>query len=124
LNPNGSEDLQLKIQDLPNITVGEWRLSDEDTVTVNNQTPPIPAADLDFQNPIAPFAMELRTRHPPTWNDLYYTYKEIEEGISDMEEDESDAPNSEDDAEGEFNDDEDFDSKYSIEDAKDMNIRD
>jgi hypothetical protein len=42
LNPDGSEDAELKIQDLPNLQVGEWRLPKESGVedTIIVETPP------------------------------------------------------------------------------------
>jgi hypothetical protein len=73
--------------------------------------------------------MELRTRPQTiasTWKDLYYTHKEIEEGISDNEEDESDiATDSEDDTETQFDlgDDEDFNPKCDAQDVQDMDMR-
>jgi hypothetical protein len=56
LNPDGSEDSELKIQDLSGIEVGDYTL-EEDAVVVDTGT--LLPTDVDFQNPIAPFAMEL-----------------------------------------------------------------
>jgi hypothetical protein len=71
--------------------------------------------------------MELRTRSQTTSTrkDLYYTHKEIEEGIPDMEEDESDITNSGDNSEAQFDskDDKEFDLKDDIQDEQDMNMR-
>jgi len=49
LNPDSSEDSQLKIQDLPNITVGEWELLVEDTIIVDGQALLISTINLDFR---------------------------------------------------------------------------
>jgi len=116
LNPNGSKDLQLKIQDLPDITIREWELL-EDTIG-DSQTSLTHSTNLDFQNPITPFAMELRTRSQTTVRkDLYYTQKEIEEGIPNVE-DENDTTDSEaeNDIEAQFDsdDDEEFDPEYNV----------
>ena len=128
LNPNGSEDSQLKIQDILDITIGEWKLLEEDTIIIDSQAPSTHATNLDFQNPIAPFTIELRTRSQTTSTrkDLYYTHKEIEEGISDREDDENDiTTDSGDDTEARFDsdDDKEFDPEYDIQDVQDMNIR-
>lgn len=129
LNPNGSEDSQLKIQDILDITIGEWKLLEEDTIIIDSQAPSTHATNLDFQNPIAPFTIELRTRSQTTTSTrkgLYYTHKEIEEGISDREDDENDiTTDSGDDTEARFDsdDDKEFDPEYDIQDVQDMNIR-
>jgi hypothetical protein len=57
LNLDGSEDSELKIQDLPRIEVRDYTLVQEDTMITDPGAPPF--ADLDFQNPIALFTMEL-----------------------------------------------------------------
>jgi hypothetical protein len=58
LNLDGSEDLELRIWDLPNIKVGDYTLIEEDTIIMDASTP---SANLDFQNPIAPLTMELQS---------------------------------------------------------------
>jgi hypothetical protein len=148
LNPDGSEDSELKIRDLPNITIGEWKLLEEGTIVIDGQEPPTHTTDLSFQNPIAPFAMELRTRSQTTTRkDLYYTHKEVTEGISDIDEDENDVTgdsgddtgdsrddtgdsgddtgNSGDDTKTQFDsdNDEEFDPEYDIQDVQDMNMK-
>ena len=71
--------------------------------------------------------MELCTRPQiTTRKDLYYTHKEIIDGISNIEEDENDvATDSGDDTEARFDsdDDEEFDPEYDIQDVQDMNMR-
>jgi hypothetical protein len=117
LNPDGSEDLELKIRDLPDISIGEWELQ-EDTIDIDSQDLTTPTTNLNFQNPIAPFGMELRSL---SQKDLYYTRKEIEEGIP---EDDSDTTDSEDGSEAQFDqDDKDFDPEDNIQDVEDMNMR-
>jgi hypothetical protein len=58
--------------------------------------------------------------------DLYYTQKEIKEGIPNVE-DKSDTANSEakDDIKTQFNsnNNEEFDPEYNVQDVQDMNIR-
>ena len=46
LNPDGSEDSELKIQDLPNIEVGDYTLTKEDLMIVDDSTPS--STNLDF----------------------------------------------------------------------------
>jgi len=116
LNPDGSEDHLLSIRDLPNITIGEWRLPqepDDDTIIVE-----APQEDLNFQNPTAPFTMELRQRRAPnrTANDTLVRESEVDN--RDIEEDKgSDAiTNTGDDIADCFDstDKEDFDPELSL----------
>jgi len=70
---------------VPNIEVGDYTLAEEDTIT----DAPTPSANLNFQNPIAPFAMELRSQAytTSTRKDLYYTAAEVAKGIEDDDKD-------------------------------------
>jgi hypothetical protein len=86
LNPNGSEDHLLKIHDLLDLQVGEWRLPQEqETIVVD-----APQADLNFQNPTAPFTMELRQRRAPnrTARDVLVRDNEVDD--TDIEQEEED----------------------------------
>jgi len=71
--------------------------------------------------------MELHTRSQTTTRkDLYYTHKEVTEGISNIEEDENDVTTDlGDDTKARFDsdDDEEFDPEYDIQDVQDMNMR-
>jgi hypothetical protein len=62
--------------------VGDYSIVEE-----GNASAPAPT-NLDFQNPIAPFAIELRSQTTSTRKDLYYTAAEVAKGIG--EEDKSD----------------------------------
>jgi hypothetical protein len=127
LNPDGSEDSELKIRDLPGIEVGDYTL-EEDAIVVDIGTP-LPT-DVDFQNPIALFAMELRSRPnvmTSTRRDLYYTAKEIKDAVPEIEDDESDATTDlEDESMDRFDIDleGDFDPESEEEDLREMNMRD
>jgi hypothetical protein len=81
LNPDGLEDYLLCIWDLPNITIGEWRLPQEpdDNIIVVE----VFQEDLNFQNPTAPFTIELRRQRAPnrTANNTLVRKSEVVEGI-------------------------------------------
>ena len=51
------KDSELRIQDLPNIEVGDYAVVEEDIVIADANTPS--SINLDFQNPAAPFTIEL-----------------------------------------------------------------
>jgi hypothetical protein len=108
---------------LPRIKVGDYTLK-EDAIVVDARTP-LPT-DVDFQNPIALFSMELRSQTTTTFTcrDLYYTEKEIKDEVPEIEdgggtdsEDETiDCPDT--DSEDDFN------PESNKENLRDMNIRD
>ena len=56
-------------------------------------------------------------------NYLYYTYKEIKEGISNIEDKSDTTTDLEDDTKDDAKDEFDLDNKDSIQDAQDMNMR-
>jgi hypothetical protein len=84
-----------------------------------------PSADLEFQNPIVPFTMELRsqTYTTSTRRDLYYTAKEIRDRGSEIGDKDVTT-----DSEGEIGDgvdsEDDFDPKSEEENMRDMNMND
>jgi hypothetical protein len=123
LNPDGSEDSELKIRDLSGIEVGDYTLVQEDTMVTDVEAPP--SADLDFQNPIAPFTMELRsqTHTTSTCRDLYYTAKEIRDRVSEIE-DKDVTTDSGDETGDSVDSEDDFDPESDEEDMRDMNMKD
>jgi hypothetical protein len=131
LNLDGTKDLELKIRDVPNIEVGDYALV-EDNIT----TTPL-STDIDFQNAIAPFAMELRSQPYTTSarKDLYYIAVEVAKGIEEDDEDteDEDEDEDEDDKEDDKEDDDmdddetrdsgdDFDPELEEENADDINM--
>jgi len=102
------------------VEVGDYALA-EDTM-VDTETLP----DISFQNPIAPLAMELRSCTCTTRKDLYYTAKEIRDGVSDEEDENDMTADSGDETEEHFDVDSegDFDPESDEEDPQDMNMRD
>jgi hypothetical protein len=70
LNPDGSEDIQLQIKDLPNIQVGDWRI-EENSV----QTPEVVLGDEAEETVIVD-------------DGLFYTAEEVRAGIIEVDEDE------------------------------------
>lgn len=75
---------------MPNIKVGDYTLTKEDAIVVDAAIPPSP--DLDFQNPIALFTIELRSQTCTisTHKDLYYTASEVTAGVPDIKEEKDD----------------------------------
>lgn len=124
LNPDGSEDSELRIRDLPNIEVGDYALTEEYTIIVDAGTPS--SADLNFQNPITPLTMELRSQTctTSTRRDLYYTAAEVAAEVPEIKDESNVTIDSEDEIEDQFDidSDDDFDPE-SDEDAQDMNMR-
>jgi hypothetical protein len=125
LNPDGSEDHLLSIRDLPNITIREWRLlqePDDDTIIVK-----APQEDLNFQNPTAPFTIELRRRRALNRTTNNTLVRESEVDNRDIKEDKgSDATtNTGDDIADCFDltDKEDFDPEFSLQDVHNIDIR-
>jgi hypothetical protein len=113
---------------LPSIEVRDYTLDKEDTITTNATTPP--STDLQFQNPIALFTMELRSQTYTTSarKDLYYTAAEVAARISEEEDDDGStvATDTEDDRDACFDADseDDFDPESDEEDIRNMNMRD
>jgi hypothetical protein len=107
---------------LPNIKVGDYTLIEEDTI-IADANASTPSADLDFQNPIAPLTIELRSQ-TSTHRDLYYTAVEVAAEVLNIEDESRGTSDSEDNIEDHFgiDSDDDFDPELD-EDVQDMNIK-
>jgi hypothetical protein len=103
----------------PNNEVGDYTLAEEDIIT----DAPTPSTNFDFQNPIAPFAMEFWSQADTTSTrkDLYCTAAEVAKGIEDDENDTDSEGETEDYFDVDSGD--DFDPESEEENAEDINIR-
>lgn len=104
--------------------VGDYTLDKENTIATNAAT--APSINLQFQNPIAPFTIELWSQtQTSTCRDLYYTAAEVAVGIPREEDDDSAVTtDSEDDFCLDENSRDDFNPESSEEDMHNMNMRD
>jgi hypothetical protein len=95
----------------------------EDDIITDTTTPL--STNIDFQNPIAPFAIELQSQADTTSTrkDLYYTAAEVAKGIEEDDEDDGDDEEDDDeDNDGIIDSGDDFDPESEEENAGDINI--